>query len=732
MIINPVTPWTATVQTDIADSTSIFEIDLKTYRLKIHNAGDSIWLVVIWPTGASIAFRLAFGMNSRFEKVTISEAPGEILITASTRLAYYRIIVFFPESLRATFRYTTTLRTKLPLLIPFWPRDIVPLTKDGNTENTVGKIHAKQVGCRSGQLYFIMTKPKAGSVFYFQNLTAMSPYCQETEVSLRETVGGEWPELGFQFPVNAEKPLPANKEYIISDAFVQLDEKIPESDVEVVESYLDSLASIYLLLPKPEASQHNWLQSAEKILDNISNNKGCWTQTDGSPYLNAYVGDYKTPAEIMVQLAVILPLHEYLTWTGEQHPLLQELSDGLTSFYDKSIKSLVRWHPSLKDDLDHSEEQKSEMVMDSWYLHHPLLNLVRLALRGDKMAEKLFLDSIDYAIKVAKHFNYQWPVFYKMTTLEVLKAETAPGKGGEKDVPGSYAHVMLLAWQLTKEKRFFLEASRALKSLDGLAFDIFYQANNTAFAAGAFLEMYKVTDDEHYLKLSYCCLAGIFKNCQLWDCNYGYGKNFPYFFSVFPLKDAPYTAAYEELEVFAALHHYLEVAAGMAILPSLKILIPEFIKYAAGRLAYYYPPLLPTEMIVEKTKTGEIQKDLWIPLEDIHDGWEKSGEVGQEVYGAGLAFGIIPRQYFKVGNWGGIVFINYPILNFRAGKDSVTFRLEGSDLLRAQMRLLGFSREVLTKISVEQKVKSSYKPVHSSRIGFYELAGAGMVRITRK
>jgi len=729
-MINPVTPWTATVQADISESAAIFEIDLKAYKLKIYDTGDSIWLVANWPSGGSIAFRLAFGMNSRFEKVTISEAPDEILITASTRLAYYRIILFFPESPLAIFRYTTTLQAKLPLLIPFWPRDIVPLTKDGSTENTAGKIHAKQVGSRSGQLYFSMTKPKVGSVFYFQNLTAMSPYCQKTEVSLRETVGGEWPELGFQFPVNAEKPLPANEEYIISDAFVQLDENICENDCDIVESYLDSLASIYLLLPKPEASQHDWLPTAEKILNNIYNNKGCWTQTDGSPYLNAYVGDYKTPAEIMVQLSVILPLHEYLVWTGENHPMLQELSDGLTSFYDKSIKSLVRWHPSLKDDLDHSEEQKSEMVMDSWYLHHPLLNLARLALRGDKVAKRLFLDSIDYAIKVAKHFNYKWPVFYKMTTLEVLKAETAPGKGGEKDVPGSYAHVMLLAWQLTKEKRFLLEASRALKSLDGLAFDIFYQANNTAFAAGAFLEMYKVTDDKHYLELSYCCLAGIFKNCQLWDCNYGYGKHFPYFFSIFPLKDAPYTAAYEELEVFAALHHYLEAAAGIAILPSLKILIHEFIKYAVGRLAYYYPPLLPTEMIAEKTKMGEIQKDLWVPLEDIHDGWEKSGEVGQEVYGAGLAFGIIPRQYFKMANLGGTVFVNYPISNFRIGKNSVTFRLEGSPLLKAQIRLLDFSKDIMTKISVEQKVKSSYQFVNELSTGLYELTGAGIVRIT--
>ncbi|WP_411973651.1 hypothetical protein ACLCDV_10795 [Sphingobacterium sp. Lzh-3] len=730
MMINPVTPWAATVQADISNSVPIFEIDLKAYKLKIHNVGDSIWLIVFWPAGASIAFRLAFGMNSLFEKVTISEAPDEILITASTRLAYYRIILFFPESPLATFRYTTTIRTKLPLLIPFWPRDIVPLTKDGNSENTAGTIHAKQVGSRSGQLYFSMTKPKAGSVFYFQNLTAMSPYCQETEVSLRETVGGEWPELGFQFPVNADKPLPANKEYIISDAFVQFDENIPESDTEIVESYLDLLASIYLILPKPEPSQHNWLPTAEKILDNISSNKGCWIQTDGISYLNAYVGDYKTPAEIMVQLAVLLPLHEYLTWSGQSHPMLQELSDGLRYFYDKSIKSLVRWHPSLKDDLDHSEDQKSEMVMDSWYLHHPLLNLARLALRGDKMAKKLFMDSIDYAIKVARNFNYKWPVFYKMTTLEVLKAETAPGNGGEKDVPGSYAHVMLLAWQLTKEKRFLLEASRAIKKLDGLAFDIFYQANNTAFAAAAFVEMYKVTNDKHYLELSYCCLAGIFNNCQLWDRNYGYGKNFPYFFSVFPLKDAPYAAAYEELEVFAALHHYLEAAADIEILPSLRILIPEFIKYATGRLAYYYPPLLSQEMIAKETRTGEVQKDLWIPLEDIYDGWEKSGEVGQEVYGAGLAFGIIPRQYFKIDNLGGTVFINYPISNVRIGKNSVTFRLEGSALLRAHMRLLGFSKDNLKKIHVEQKVKSSYQSVRALGNGFYELVGAGRVRIS--
>lgn len=263
------------------------------------------------------------------------------------------------------------------------------------------------------------------------------------------------------------------------------------------------------------------------------------------------------------------------------------------------------------------------------------MNLSRLALRGDVVAKKLFLNSIDYAIRVAKHFDYDWPVFYKMTTLEVLKAETSSGKGGEKDVPGS-------------------------------------------------------------------------------------------------LNDAPYTAAYEELEVFAALHHYIEVSTGIKILPALKILIPEFIKYAVGRLAYYFPAMLPSDMISEDVKTGEIQKDLWIPLEDIHDGWEKSGSVGQEVYGAGLAFGMVPRQYFKLPELDAIIFINYPITNLRIGKKSATFHVGGIAALKAELKFLDPTGIHISSVKIEQKIKTTYQPVKEKAPAQFELSGTGMVRITWK
>lgn len=727
--MNPVTPWTATVKADIVNSTLIYETQMAQYKLQIFNAGDSIWLTADWPNAGSIAFRLAFGMNSDFEEVSVSEKQGSILLTAPTRLGYYTITLSFPDSKFTLLRYTTTFKGAFPILIPFWPRDIVPLTLDGQVENTAGTIHAHQVGTRSGLVYFSMTKPKNGSVFYFQNLTAMSEYCDATETSVSESVGGEWPEIGFQFPINDKKPLPPNIDFTISDAFVMFDENIVEIDSDISSKFLDHLAVIYSVIPKPEPAYQDWPAIAENVLSGLHMNKGCWTFTNNSPYLNAYAGDYETPAEIMVQLSVLLPLHEYLVWSDKTHPLYDDISSGLSDFYNETIKSIVRWHPSLINQLDKSEEQKEDMVMDSWYLHHPLLNLSRLALRGDERAKKLFMDSVDYAIKVAQNFDYEWPVFYKMTTLEVLKAETSPGKGGEKDVPGSYAHVMLMAYKLTGEKRFIKEAIKALKSLEGLGFDIFYQANNTAFTAGALVELYRETNDQKYLDLSYSCLAGIFKNVQLWDCNYGYGKNFPNFFSVFPLNDAPYTAAYEEFEVYAALHHYMEVTDGLDILPSLKILIPEFIKYAVSRLPFYYPTLLPAEMISEEVKTGEIQKNLWVPLEDIHDGWEKSGEVGQEVYGAGLPFGVIPRQYFMIGNLNATGFVNYPATHFRYGKNTVTFHLSGDPQFKASLMLFGLKKTELSKIKVEVKIKSTYSQI-TNKANQFEFPGDSMVRIS--
>ncbi|WP_426485234.1 hypothetical protein [Flavobacterium sp. 2] len=725
--MHKISPWSATVQTDIENSTALIRKEVYNYTYEVYNCKDSVWIITIGQKKERLAFRAAFAINSTFEMEKLIENEKGFKLQLKTELGKYEVAVDFPEAESHLMHFKTTLRLNKPLLIPFWPRDILPLTDNGSIENTDGKIHAHQVGTRSGLLYASITNPKKCNLFYFQNLSSISNYCEATKTTLAETVGGTWPEIGFQLPLTPEEPLPAEKIFTISDAYVLMGEEVKNDPSKLCTDFLENLALIYKHIPHPETEYHNWTEIAQNAITDLNHNKGCWTQTNGIPYLNAYLSDYETPAESMVQLAVLIPLVEYEKWNGKKEALSKDIESGLSSFYDEKIKSITRWLPALHDKLDQSEEQKKDTTMDSWYLHHPLINLSRYALSGNETAKKLVLDSIDFVIKAAKHFKYEWPVFYNVETFEIIKAETQPGEGGEKDVPGAYAHLMLLVFELTNDKKYLKEAQRAAKQLTQCGFDIFYQANNTAFAANALLELFKITKEEIYLKTSYMCLAGIFKNMQIWDCQYGYGKNYKNYFAMFPLNDAPYTAAYEELEVYASLSQYMVQAKDVDILPGLRILIPEFVKYAITRISYYYPLLLPEDMISDEVKTGEIQRELWVPLEDLYTGWEKSGQVGQEVYGIGSAFALIPRQYLK-WNDDFMVFVDYPIISSSKRKNTMTIRLDGNEKMNCSLKIISLNNKNITAtVHRDNEILNAFKK--NKQMHEYKISGKGKIRI---
>jgi hypothetical protein len=700
--MNGLSPWAVSAADELAEAgLSLYDCSTGSFNYKVFQTTDSIWVVTELPAGGRMAFRAAFSPGPNLEISRYKTHDCGIDLWLSTDIGKLDTRIWIEHGEMPVLRYTTTLKPDKDLFIPFWPRDILATGKYGNPENTSGQIHASQWGTRSGFLYMSMTRPKSASIFYLQNLTALSDYCEQTGTSAGDSVGGAWPELGFALPPAIEKPLSAGKAITICDALVAFDKQVPQDEPAMITQYLDMLARLYLLLPKPDTKYQPWPEILDKGLTDLIDSPGCWTQVAGHRYFNAYVSDYETPPEIMVQLAVLLPLLDYVEWSKRDLKVMKIIKDGLPAFYDQKLKTITRWLPAAEDKLKGEEEQKEPGVMDSWYLHHPLLNLSRLALKGDQVCKQLFLDSLDYAIKVAHHFKYQWPVFYKMDTLEILKAETAEGKGGEKDVAGIYAHVMLQAWELTHEKRYLNEAEKAAQTLQGMGFEIFYQANNTAFSAGALLRLYKITKKELYLNLSNMCLAGIFRNTQLWDCDYGYGKNFPIFFALYPLNDAPYTAVYEEQEVFCALHDYLKNAEGVKILPSVRLLIAEYIRYLVDRAVYYYPTMLPGEMLEEKPKIGEVDPKLWIALEDLQDGWLKSGTVGQEVYGAVNAFGILPRHYLQVPDEHFMVYIDYPTSGFNArkGKD-IHFSVLGDERLSCRMMVVKTGTKRLPEFKV--------------------------------
>lgn len=728
-----VSPWILSLLDELGNDRKAprWSYSFEDFSFELIEGKQSLWVITKSPSGGEVAFRVAHCPDGNMEIEEIRKAGTGVEVQVSSTVGSFRVELEFPRSDRAFLHCKTILTPVAPLLIPFWPRDMIPLGREKDLTDSEGVIYARQVGPRSGLVYFSLTRPRGLSALYFQNLTSLNDYCSQTETSLSDVVGGEWPELGLSLPATTEKPLEADRETVVSDAYIIFSQVIPEDDLEMAPQFLDMLAQVYLALPRYETEYIHWPDIAKKSLRDLNNSEKCWTKEKDLRYLNAYVGDYSNPPESMVQLTALLPMLEYAEWSREGIPLADELLAGLLRFYNKKAGVLARWLPSETDRLDGSEPQKNPEAMDSWYLYHSLLNVSRLAVHGDKKAETLFLDSMDYAIKVAHRFDYHWPVFYNMFTLEVEVAETKEGEGGETDVPGVYAHVMLQAYQLTKEQRYLEEAKKAVRSLKGLGFNLFYQANITLFGAGALLRLWKETGEDQYLKMSYVNMANIFNNMWLWESDYGYGKDYKTFFALFPLKNAPYTAVYEELEGFAAFHDYL-LQHGSRTPEWLNILSAEFLRCMLNKALYYYPPALPREMLSEKPKTGELDPKLWIPLEDIYDGWDLAGQVGQEVYGAGMPFGLIPRHYWRIPDEKFMIYIDYPITDFSSiEKGEAMFRVLGDPRLSCRLRMMPTGRAELPtfKVTTERGEDTEALRGHKTPEGHieYELSGARTV-----
>jgi len=104
---------------------------------------------------------------------------------------------------------------------------------------------------------------------------------------------------------------------------------------------------------------------------------------------------------------------------------------------------------------------------------------------------------------------------------------------------------------------------------------------------------------------------------------------------------------------------------------------------------------------------GEIDPNLWVALEDLQDGWVPSGQVGQEVYGAGIAFGIVPRQFYKIEKSGFMVFTEYPATGYKVGKDSLSFYSRGDSRLNFRMAILPIKDKLPAKMQVTARVFGS-------------------------
>ncbi|UYY59778.1 hypothetical protein [Sphingomonas sp. S2-65] len=668
--------------------------------IEVRSGRDALWILIRREGRGGLALRAAHAPGGCGEvRKRRTQGDETLRLEFDTVLGRQTVAIRLHEDAIPILRVTTTLRPQVPLLVPYLPRDLYPLGEGDDPALAVGQVEAGQRGMNAGVSYFRMTEPDFGSTLYFQNFTTLNPYFEATGTTPDGAVGGEWPELGYLPPTAPQqgepslKGLPEGEDIAILDTYLAFHDDAGGDETAMAHRYLMLLGAIYRRLELPKTEFHDWVDRAERSLRDLDEAPQATIRHYGFRYIHPYTAtEYP---DSMVQMSVLASIRDYEAWKKEEIPLLGELKAGLRKFYDPKLRTMRRYLPNVGAD-------KEKDAVDSWYLYHPLMNLGRLAIDGDERAHKLFLDSVDFGIEAAHHFDYRWPIQYNVTDFSVITAARDDAGLGQTDVGGIYAYVMLQAFELTDDKRFLDEARTAIDAARGMRFELNYQANLTAWGAAACMRLWRITNNEAYLEQSYVYLASFFHNAAMWESEIAHAKHYRNFLGVTALHDAPYMAMYECFESFAAFERYLK-DSGPDLEPAVRLLLSEYCRYALDRAWYYYPDALPEEVVAsENVRNSYVDRALSFPVEDLYVDGQQAGQVGQEIYGAGAAFVFASRTFHPVSNAPFSLFCDHFLLaSDRPGERALNFQLGGTEGCTARLCILPEKKAKLPDLTVQ-------------------------------
>jgi uncharacterized protein (DUF1810 family) len=186
-------------------------------------------------------------------------------------------------------------------------------------------------------------------------------------------------------------------------------------------------------------------------------------------------------ADVLWPSLLYLRLHPSPSFEQECNDLLSDLP----AFY----------HPdthSISNDFTRKKDERA----DSWYpfenslIKYPMIG----SLAGSKEITDYFLDAFRTARKLAQQYNYLFPIYYQVATLQ------AEGAGTNYAVGGLYAWAAILANKLTGEGQYLEEARRAIHVLYTVPPErLFHEPQELAYGALAAAELGMLEEAKYLL-----------------------------------------------------------------------------------------------------------------------------------------------------------------------------------------------------------------------------------------
>jgi len=238
----------------------------------------------------------------------------------------------------------------------------------------------------------------------------------------------------------------------------------------------------------------SWKEFAAGTVEDLQDKASAQIEVQGHTGLRAYVKassqlwkdspdnfELMTIADVLWPSLLYLRLHPSASFQSECDDLLADLP----AFY----------HPdthSISNDLARHKDERA----DSWYpfenslIKYPMIG----SLAGSKETTDHFLDAFGTAQKMAAQYNYLFPIYYQVASLQ------AEGAGTNYAVGGLYAWAAILANKLTGDQQYLEEARRAIRVLYTVPPErLFHEPQELAYGALAAAELGMGQEAEYLL-----------------------------------------------------------------------------------------------------------------------------------------------------------------------------------------------------------------------------------------
>ena len=687
---------TAFLQDGVGFQTGLYRLEYSGERFLIYPEGGDTALALTLPGGEALNMLAADPTIETRE----TWAGEEIILTGQSEWG-----ADFQATLYAYDLHPGLLRWRLEMVRnekpPAGPELELQFVDRATGKEASGhlEIYADRAPMAAPHLY-AYSAALDSTLFYWVDLTALNPFMEAAHYTPSATPRRMGQRLGHSFSQTDLANQPQSVAMAVYDSHLYLEPGQPAGEDAMFSRYLHNLGDVYDLIAVPDDPLPDWFGAytwdgqgspgdpfdsaqgkgigiQQLTLRDLTDERN-WVALAGKRYLRAYLADTRQSAEAISQLDVYTSLARYQARFGQAPDYYAELRATIPDFFNPDFGPAGMFQNSGPLSVTGPQGRG-----DTWYEIDHALKVAELALWDPADAElrDLALRSGETWIDFAQTVDYRFPRFYNFGTWE--RTEQEPDAGG------GFAYFMLLLHDLTGEDRYIDQARNALHALDGHGFRLAYETHMTALTAAAAARMYQIEPDPLYLAVINRAVANLMRLSWIWECDYGWmkvnlaampadvprwGTYIPRtFFGLNPTQQSAVITAKEQYEAWIYLSETLQRTHG-TLDPTVEKLIAEFVKHTLLTIPFSLPPFLPDGAATEHPAAYETvtQNDLslFIPLEDLRDGWDVSGAIGQEIYGAGLAPTMAALSLVEVAP-GLVVYSGYPLVEIEG--TTVTF-----------------------------------------------------------